>query len=194
MGLERRRRRKQSDTFLQSWWCMPASNPGPPEAPRDLIDANEEREHLLEAARLNGGRIHRRRGAHRTVSWHANHDTGAFRVDDLDYATIDLAVARAEIAAGQMDIDVVQAGGPRILTADGSWEPFRPTVNVGHAWPIVEREGIAVGPVVAAPYPAVWFAALKDWKAQGPTGLVAAMQVYLLSGRCSCAAANSQTS
>lgn len=79
---------------------------------------------------------------------------------DADYDKLDLDVARAEIAAGQFDIKIADTGRPTIQAADGRWEPFRPTVNAAHAWPIIERERIDI----------MW---------DDRPGLVVAMQMYL---------------
>jgi hypothetical protein len=57
---------------------------------------------------------------------------------------LDVAVARAEIAGGALDIRLSDAGIPTIATEDGGWEPFRPSVNWVHAGPIVEREWTAI--------------------------------------------------
>ena len=61
---------------------------------------------------------------------------------DAEYETLDLAVAGAEIAAGQSNIKITDAGLPIILNAKGRWEPFHPSVNWAQAGPIIERVGI----------------------------------------------------
>ena len=83
-------------------------------------------------------------------------------ITDADYDDLDLAAARAEIAAGQLDVKISDAGGPTIQDADGRWERFRPTVNAAHAWPIIERERIDV-----------------QWDGMPGEGLVAAMRIYV---------------
>jgi hypothetical protein len=49
MGFERHWNRKHSRAFPQSWWCRPVSIAATPASGMDPIDADEEREHLLEA-------------------------------------------------------------------------------------------------------------------------------------------------
>jgi len=61
---------------------------------------------------------------------------------DAEYEALDLAVARAEIAAGRLEIRITDAGRPTVLNAKGQWEPFCPSVNWSQAGPIIERVGI----------------------------------------------------
>lgn len=59
-----------------------------------------------------------------------------------DHIALDLAVARAEIAAGRHNIRIADAGVATIQDTDGDWELFRPSSNWTHAGPIIERVGI----------------------------------------------------
>lgn len=59
------------------------------------------------------------------------------------------------------------------------------STNISDAWPIIEREGILVGP---SPFPGEEFAACigAEWSKgafiqSGPTGIVAAMRCYVTS-------------
>ena len=70
--------------------------------------------------------------------------------------------SRAEIAAGTLDVRISDSGRPTIMTAEGGWEAFRPSVNAAHGWTIIERERIPVA-----------------WYGQPGEGLVAAMRAYL---------------
>jgi len=104
---------------------------------------------------------------------------------NLDGAELDAAVARAEIAAVQLDVRITH-GGPIIQTDGGDWEAFRPSVSWAHAGPIIEREGIALlsadpGHCTAA-VGAEWadgqLVRCRTLRA-GPTPLVAAMRAYV---------------
>ena len=88
------------------------------------------------------------------------------KVTDAEYTQLDLAVALAEIAAGQLDVKISDAGVPTIQDAEGRWEPFRPTTNAAHGWTIIERERIPV-----------W------WDGAPGEGPVAAMRAFLVRGR-----------
>jgi len=89
-------------------------------------------------ASLAGAR--RRYGTHFSVAtWEAD----VAEALSLGGAELDAAVARAEIAAGQLDVQMTH-GGPLIQDDDGEWEAFRPSVNWAHAGPIIERAGIAL--------------------------------------------------
>lgn len=62
-------------------------------------------------------------------------------VRDLDLDLLDVAVAKACLAAGDVDLKVSDAGRATILDADsGAWCHFRPSVNWAHAGPIIERD------------------------------------------------------
>jgi hypothetical protein len=63
---------------------------------------------------------------------------------EQEYADLDLAVARAEIAAGQLDIKLSDYGFPTIMVDAERWEPFRPSVNAAHAWTIIEEHWPAI--------------------------------------------------
>jgi hypothetical protein len=63
-------------------------------------------------------------------------------VTNQDYIALDLAVARAEIAAGQDNVRIADAGVATIRSTGGDWQLFRPSSNWTHAGPIIERVGI----------------------------------------------------
>jgi hypothetical protein len=63
---------------------------------------------------------------------------------DQDYADLDLAVARVEIAAGRLHVKVGELGLPVIRIDREHWEPFRPSKNAAHAWPIIEEHWPAI--------------------------------------------------
>ena len=85
---------------------------------------------------------------------------------DAEHTALDLDVARAEIASGQLDVRISDAGVATIITSAGDWEPFRPSVNAAHGWTIIEREHIDI-----------------VWNGGPGEGLVAAMRAYLASRR-----------
>ena len=74
---------------------------------------------------------------------------------ELDHLELHLAIARAEIADGQLDIRIADAGGPTIQDASGRWERFRPSVNWAHAGLVIERQW----PVIVAK--------LQEWHGDG---------------------------
>jgi hypothetical protein len=62
-------------------------------------------------------------------------------VRELDLDLLDVAVARACIAAGDVDLKISDAGRATIFDAEsGTWCHFRPSVNWAHAGPIIERD------------------------------------------------------
>ena len=96
---------------------------------------------------------------------------------DQEYDELDLAVARAEIAAGQF-VEISDAGRPTVRDADGLCQPFRPSVNWSHAGPIIERERIQLGAFASGQ----WAASIRHLaSAVGDTPLIAAMRVYLMA-------------
>jgi len=95
---------------------------------------------------------------------------------ELDGDALDMAVARAEIANGQRDVRISDAGRPTIQTASGAWEPFRPSLNWHHAGPLIERERIGLQWQPNQ----MWLAIM--WGrggAYGPSPLIAAMRAYV---------------
>lgn len=67
------------------------------------------------------------------------------KVLELDLDLLDVAVARACIAAGDVDLKISDAGRATILDADDlTWGHFRPSVNWTHAGPIIERDWRAI--------------------------------------------------
>jgi hypothetical protein len=63
----------------------------------------------------------------------------------LDSDSLDVAVARTCLAAGDMDVKISDAGRATIFDADGNtWCPFRPSVNWAHAGPVIERDWRAI--------------------------------------------------
>lgn len=100
-----------------------------------------------------------------------------YRSLDLEYTELDVAAARAELAAGEWDIRIVNATRPSILNSRGRWEPFRPSTSWSHAGPIIERERIELQFRHGQ-----WAACTGDeHNAVGSTPLVAAMRAYVVS-------------
>lgn len=109
---------------------------------------------------------------------------------DTEYAELDLAVARAEIAAGQLDVKISDGGVPTIQDGSGRWETFRPSTSWTHGGPIIERERITLqchDGGWEAYVDTEWSRGSDEvpqmWKGEGegPTPLVAAMQAYVAS-------------
>jgi hypothetical protein len=100
----------------------------------------------------------------------------------LEGAELDLAVARAEILAGQLDIRLTEANTATIRDEQGIWVPFRPSSSWAHAGPIIERAGIAIA--LAAPHHWTSFT-YEDPSSHhgGRTPLVAAMRAYVARQR-----------
>jgi hypothetical protein len=66
------------------------------------------------------------------------------KVRELDLTPLDVAVATACIAAGDMDLKISDAGRATVLDQGGGWVHFRPSVNWAHAGPVVERDWKAI--------------------------------------------------
>ena len=94
---------------------------------------------------------------------------------EKEYADLDLAVARAEIASGKLDIKVSDYGFPTIMVDDRQWEPFRPSVHAGHAWPIIEEHWPAIVARLHAQHGEGW----ANLMARDVPLLVAFMRAYL---------------
>jgi hypothetical protein len=99
---------------------------------------------------------------------------------DAEHAELDLAVARAEIAAGLLDVKLSDAGTPTIQTEAATWEPFRPSCSWTHAGPIIQRDHISLDWDEDA---GQWYAQLVHVTESSPMPLVAAMRAYVASRR-----------
>src|SRR5262245_28491927 len=99
---------------------------------------------------------------------------------DAEHAELDLAVARAELAAGQFDVNVSGRRPPTIQTEAGTWEPFRPCCSWTHAGPIIERDHISLDCDDDA---GQWYAQPGHVAESSATALVAAMRAYVASRR-----------
>jgi hypothetical protein len=95
-----------------------------------------------------------------------------------EYAELDLAVAHAEVASGQVDMKISDAGVPTIQNAEGLSETFRPSVSWAHAGPIIAREHISLDWDEDA---GQWYAQLAHCTESSPMPLVAAMRAYVAS-------------
>jgi hypothetical protein len=106
-------------------------------------------------------------------------------VSTLDGLELDIAVARAEIAGGALDVKLSDAGMPTIATESGGWEPFRPSVSWAHAGPIIEAARITLVAQGFEPYHWIALVETDSTGGAGPltghTPLVAAMRAYVAS-------------
>lgn len=101
---------------------------------------------------------------------------------DLEYEELDLAVAHAEIAAGQLDVRIADSGIPTIQDVEGRWERFRPSVSWAHAGPIIERERISIASTSAVEWIASRPRSDHPYDMQQvscPSPLIAAMRAYV---------------
>jgi hypothetical protein len=78
-----------------------------------------------------------------------------------------------------LDIKISDAGRPTIQSAEGAWEPFRPSLSWTHAGPIIERDHIGLQFQPNGTWLAIMWGA---GGAYGHTPLIAAMRAYV-SGR-----------
>jgi hypothetical protein len=95
------------------------------------------------------------------------------KTSELTGAALDWAVAKCE---GYLDIDMaVIRNGEVSVHYFPSWNPSTDWLQGG---PIIEREGIMVGP---NPFGEGFIANIRDHDDYGPTPLIAAMRCYVAS-------------
>ena len=94
------------------------------------------------------------------------------KVSELSGAQLDWAVARAEERFDELDFEAIPP-------------QFRGNISYSTDWalsgPIIEREGIEVGPQIRSGWQSTVWKNNRPISSQGPTPLVAAMRCYVES-------------